>query len=153
MPSPTYAIAADHAGFRLKAQLKAHLESRGIEVRDFGVDGTESVDYPDYAHPVAAAVASGEVAFGLLCCGTGVGMSMAANKYPSVRAVVCSDVFSAAMARAHNDANVLCLGERVVGIGLAVQILDRFVDGEFEGGRHQRRVGKIARSGEPESTS
>ena len=120
----------------------------GWEVRDVGTDDESSCDYPDFGHAVAESVASGEADFGVLVCGTGVGMSMTANHHsPKIRAVVCSEPFSARMARQHNDANVLCMGQRVVGIGLARDILMAFLDAEFEGGRHQRRVDKI----DPES--
>jgi ribose 5-phosphate isomerase B len=136
-------VGADHAGYELKAALVEALEQRGYDVTDVGTDSSESVDYPDFAHAVGAAVSKKEVPLGLLVCGSGVGMSMSANRHPGVRAVVCSEPYSAAMARCHNDANVLCLGARVVGRGLAESILDVFLCSEFEGGRHARRVGKI----------
>ena len=137
------AVACDHAGFHLKSELVAHLAARGHEVVDLGVHSTESVDYPDFAVKVAGAVTAGEVDWGLLCCGTGVGMAIAANKVAGVRAAVVSDTFSARATRQHNDANVLCLGERVVGPGLAMDIVDAWIHASFEGGRHQRRVDKI----------
>ena len=136
-------VGADHAGLPLKEALVRALEGRGLDVRDEGTSTGDSVDYPDFGHRVARRVASGEVPLGLLVCGTGVGMSMTANRHPGVRAVVCSEPYSAAMARRHNDANVLCLGARVVGEGLAETILDAFLGAQFEGGRHARRVGKI----------
>ncbi|MCB9597489.1 MAG: ribose 5-phosphate isomerase B [Sandaracinaceae bacterium] len=136
-------VGADHAGLPLKGPLVAHLKERGFEVEDVGTHGPESVDYPDFGHRVASAVAAGEHELGLLICGSGVGMSITANKHDGVRAVLCSEPYSAAMARAHNDANVLCLGARVVGPGLAEAILDAFLGGAFEGGRHARRVAKI----------
>jgi len=139
------AIGSDHAGFGLKEVVRAHLGAAGHEVQDLGTHSTDSVDYPDFAHQVAQAVASGEVDRGMLVCGTGQGMAMAANKVEGVRAGVCSDVFSARGTRAHNDANVLCLGERVVGAGLAIEIVDTWMSTGFEGGRHQRRVDKIQR--------
>ena len=139
-----FVAGADHAGLALKGWLVERLRARGSEVEDLGTHDGASVDYPDYAHRVAAAVAAGEGAvLGLLVCGSGVGMSIAANRHAGVRAVVCSEPYSAAMARAHNDANVLCLGARVVGVGLAETILDAFVTGVFEGGRHAGRVAKI----------
>lgn len=136
-------VGSDHAGFGLKGHLLAALEARGYEVEHVGTTTTDSVDYPDFAHRVAAAVASGESPVGLLVCGSGVGMCISANKHRGVRAVVCSEPYSARMARLHNDANVLCLGERVVGAGVAEEILFAFLDAEFEGGRHARRVAKI----------
>ncbi len=142
---PSFALGADHAGVGLKDLLGRWLQERGHPVEDLGTyDGT-SVDYPDYAARVARAVSEGRVRFGLLVCGTGIGMSIAANRFAGVRAVVCSEAFSARMARAHNDANVLCLGARVVGPGLALHILEAFLGGAFEGGRHARRVDKLGR--------
>ena len=133
---------SDHAGLELKEALAHVATGLGWEVRDLGTHSSESTDYPDYAHRVARAVAEGG-ALGLLVCGTGIGMSMAANRHPGVRAAVCGDVFSASMSRRHNDANVLCIGSRVVGPGLAAEILHAFLDAGFEGGRHERRVAKI----------
>lgn len=141
-------LGADHAGLPLKDALAARLRERGWDVDDVGTATADSVDYPDFAHRVAGAIASGEHSRGLLVCGSGIGMSISANRHAGVRAVVCSEAYSAQMARAHNDANVLCLGARVVGVGLAETILDAFLDGEFEGGRHARRVGKIEPSAE-----
>jgi ribose 5-phosphate isomerase B len=137
------AVGNDHAGHPLKRVLVRLLEERGHQVDDLGSDGGESVDYPDYARAVAAKVAAGEAQRGLLICGTGVGMSMAANRLRGVRAAVVSDPFVATMTRAHNDCNVLCLGQRVVGEGLARAIVDAWLETAFEGGRHQRRVDKI----------
>lgn len=137
------AIGSDHAGFHLKAEFMEELQRQGYAVEDLGTFSTESCDYPDSARAVAQGVADGRYRLGILICGTGIGMSMAANKVPGVRAALCAEPFSAAMARAHNDANVLCLGARVVGPGLALQVLQAFLDGEFEGGRHQRRVDKL----------
>ena len=142
MPS-TFAIASDHAGFELKEALKREFEKRGITIQDFGTTALESCDYPDFAHAVSRAVANGSAQLAILVCGTGVGMSIAANRNPSVRAVVCSEPLSARMARQHNDANVLCLGARVVGVGTAVDIVDAFFTSHFEGGRHAARVAKI----------
>jgi ribose 5-phosphate isomerase B len=136
-------IASDHAGVDLKASLVDEARSAGHEVRDLGPADAASVDYPDFAHRVAAAVASGEAERGILICGTGLGMSMTANRHRGVRAALCHDAFTAEMARRHNDANVLCLGARVTGAGVAEQIVRIFLDTPFEGGRHQRRVGLI----------
>lgn len=136
-------VGGDHAGLELKRVLVDWLRTRDYPVEDIGTHDERSTDYPDYARKVAAAVANGDAPLGLLVCGTGVGMSIAANRYPGVRAVVCSEPYSATMARKHNDANVLCLGARVVGSGLATEILEIFLAAEFEGGRHARRVAKI----------
>jgi len=135
-------VGSDHAGLELKRELVAVAAGLGYEVRDLGTHTSDSTDYPDYAHQVARAVAAGE-GLGLLVCGTGLGMSMAANRHPGVRAAACGDVFSASMTRQHNDANVLCIGSRVVGVGLAAEILKAFLGASFEGGRHERRVNKI----------
>ena len=145
-------IGSDHGGFRLKASIVEELTKAGHQVEDAGTHSADSVDYPDIAVAVARRVAEGEFARGILVCGTGIGMSIAANKIAGVRAAVVSDGFSARMARAHNDANVLCLGERVVGPGLAGDLVKAFLDTPFEGGRHATRVDKIrqvdsARSG------
>lgn len=137
------AVGSDHAGLSLKRFLAEHLRGRGHEVDDLGTHDAASCDYPDFAHAVARAVAEGRAERGLLVCGTGQGMAMAANKVPGVRAAVVSDTFSARMATLHNDARVLCLGERVVGPGLAQACLDAWLDATFEGGRHGRRVDKI----------
>jgi ribose 5-phosphate isomerase B len=136
-------IGADQGGFLLKQELTAHLKQRGIEFEDIGIHTPESRDYPDIAEPLCRAVAEGKYEKGILVCGTGIGMSMAANKVHGIRAAVCGDCFSARFTRLHNDANVLCLGGRVVGPGLAADILDLFLDTPFEGGRHQRRVDKM----------
>lgn len=137
------ATGSDHAGLALKRILVAILEETGHTVVDHGTDTSESCDYPDYAAKVAGAVADRSADWGLLVCGTGVGMAIAANKVAGVRAAVVSDPFSARATRQHNDANVLCLGERVVGAGLAREILAAWLDAEYEGGRHQRRIDKI----------
>jgi ribose 5-phosphate isomerase B len=134
---------SDHAGLALKNSLIAHLQAKGIEVEDLGTHSHASVDYPDYAEAVARKVAEGE-GLGLLVCGSGQGMAMTANRIPGVRAAVVSDSFSARATRQHNDANVLCLGERILGPGLAAEILDIFITTPYEGGRHQRRVEKMA---------
>jgi len=137
------AAASDHAGFPLKNHLVAWLSARGHEVIDLGTHSAESTDYPDFAHEVARRIASGEIERGLLVCGTGIGMSIAANRHAGVRAARCLTEYDARMARAHNDANVLALGERVTGAGLAEAILETFLATAFEGGRHARRVQKI----------
>ena len=137
------ALASDHAGFELKTELIAHLKQRGREPLDLGTNSTDSVDYPDYADRVASRVSRGEVKEGILICGTGIGMPMTANKYPNVRAAVATTPFMAKMSRAHNDANILCLGGRVVDAKAAVEILDAWLREPFEGGRHERRVAKI----------
>ena len=139
----TMGLASDHAGLELKQFLLAELAARGIAVRDYGTTTRDSCDYPDFAHAVAAAIAGGEVEQAILVCGTGVGMSIAANRHAVVRAVVCSEPLSARMARQHNDANVLCIGARVVGPGTALDIVDAFLGAGFEGGRHAARVAKI----------
>ena len=138
------AIGSDHAGFALKAVLVEVLAHWGVEVRDLGTDGTASVDYPDYAGAVAREVAAGRADRGVLICGSGIGMSIAANKVAGIRAAVVSEEYSARLSRRHNNANVLCLGGRVVGPGLAESILSAWLDEAFEGGRHEIRVGKIA---------
>lgn len=137
------ALGSDHGGFVLKQAMLEHLREKGIEYKDFGVFCTESADYPDIAIQVAEAVARGEFEKGVLLCGTGVGVSIAANKVPGIRAAHCHDVFSAQMSREHNDANILTMGERVIGTGLAAMILDTWLSAQFAGGRHARRVDKI----------
>ena len=137
------AIGADHGGVELKDSIGRHLAEHGHEIVDVGTHGRESVDYPDIAHEVTRLIAAEDAERGVLVCGTGQGMAMAANKAPGVRAGVVSDVFSAKMIRAHNDAKVLCLGARVLGPSLALEIVDAFVSTDFEGGRHTRRVSKI----------
>ena len=138
-----FGVGADHAGLELKRALLEELQKRGISLRDFGTHSEESCDYPDFAHALGAALERGEIERGLLVCGTGVGMSISANRHAGVRAVVCSEPLSARMARRHNDANVLCLGARVIGVGTAIDVLDAFLGAEFEGGRHARRVAKL----------
>ncbi len=138
------ALAADHGGFELKDHIKAHLAQQGIETVDFGTHGPESVDYPDFAKPACEAVLAGQCRCALLFCGTGVGISMAANKMRGMRAACCSDAFSAEFTRRHNDANALCLGGRVVGTGLAETLVDLFLRTEFKGGRHATRIAKVA---------
>jgi len=142
--SKQVAVGCDHAGVELKKSVAAMLEKRGYVVQDFGTHDNASVDYPDFASEVARRVGSGEAAFGVLVCGTGIGMSIVANKYRGVRAALCHSEFDARATRQHNDANVLCLGERVTGAGLGLAIAEAFFDTQFEGGRHQRRLDKIA---------
>lgn len=141
------AIGNDHGAFQLKKTVLAYLDEQGIAYHDFGAFeeevGKHDIDYPDYAKKVTDAINSGECDRGVLLCGTGIGMSICANKAKGIRACACSDTFSARMTRAHNNANVLCMGERVVGAGLALDILKLFLETEFEGGRHERRVEKI----------
>ena len=139
------AIASDHAGVALKTEIVRVLEGLGCGVEDLGPADATSVDYPDYAHLLAGAVADGRVEWGILICGTGIGMSMAANRHPGVRAALCHDAYTAEMARRHNDANVLCIGARAVGGGVAEQMAKVFVESPFDGDRHQRRVAKIER--------
>ncbi len=137
------AIASDHGGYALKTFIMKHLDGRGIKYKDFGCHDESSCDYPDYAKLACEAVTAGECEKALLFCGTGIGISMAANKIKGIRACACSEHFSAKHARLHNDANALCLGGRVVGAGTAAELVDLFLDTPFEGGRHQRRVEKI----------
>ena len=137
-------LASDHGGFELKESIKAHLTERGIRYIDLGTNSSASVDYPDYAHKLCRSLQSGEADLGILCCGTGIGMSMAANKHKGIRAACCSDTFSARFTRMHNNANVLCLGGRVVGAGLALDIVELFLHTDFLGERHARRVQMIA---------
>lgn len=137
------AIGNDHTGVGLKKELRLHLEQKGIKVIDFGTDSEESSNYPSYAKKVCRAILAGEVERGVLICGTGIGMSLAANKMHRIRAVVCSEPYSAVLSRKHNNTNVLCLGARVVGVELAKMILDLWLEAEYEGGRHQTRLDMI----------
>ena len=137
------ALACDHGGYALMQLIKEHLDGFGLDYRDFGTFSEESCDYPVYAAEAARAVAGGECERGILICGTGIGVSIVANKIPGVRAALCSDCFSAEMTRLHNDANMLAMGARVIGPGLALKIADTFLGTEFEGGRHTRRVEMI----------
>ena len=138
------ALGADHAGVDLKDALKRALEGRGVTVHDVGTHGAASVDYPDYAAQVADAVAHGRADRGILVCGSGVGMAIAANKVPGIRCALCTEAFTATAARAHNDANVIALGARVIGAGVAEACVRAFRDTSFEGGRHARRVAKLS---------
>ena len=138
------AIGSDHGGFQLKQAIMKHLEQRGDSFRDFGTYTEESCDYPDYGKAVARAVAGGEYECGILICGTGIGISISANKIPGIRAALCGDCFSAEATRLHNDANILAMGARVVGEGLALKIVDTFLDTPFSNDeRHIRRISKI----------
>ena len=138
-------IGADHAAYHMKEELKLFLKELGYECLDLGTHSAEAVDYPDIVFPVARAVATGEVPRGIVLCGTGVGSAIVANKVLGIRASLCHDTFSAKYARAHNDANVLAMGARVIGMGLAREIVREWLAAEFEGGRHSRRVEKIGR--------
>jgi len=138
------AIGCDHGAFRLKNEIIEFLNSENYEVKDFGTYSEESCDYPDIALPVAEAVVNKEYDFGILVCGTGIGIGIAANKVPGVRAALCSDTFSAHATREHNNANILTMGQRVVGTGLALDIVKTFLNTEFEGERHQKRIDKIS---------
>lgn len=134
------AIGSDHAGFNLKNTVKKYLEEKGYEVKDFGTYSSDSCDYPVYAKAVANSVASGESEKGILCCGSGVGVSIVANKVKGIRAVLARESLTAKLSRNHNDSNVLCLGERITGEALAFDIIDTWLASEYEGGRHQRRI-------------
>lgn len=138
------AIGSDHGGFQLKEEIKQLLTELKIEYKDFGTYSADSVDYPDIARTVAEAVVGGEYTRGILICGTGIGINIAANKIKGIRAALCHDVFSAQMSREHNDANILTMGERVIGVGHARVIVEKWVTTEFAGGRHSRRVCQIA---------
>ncbi len=137
------ALGSDHGGYALKEEIKKYLTEKEIPFADFGTDSEASCDYPEFAEKVCRSVLSGESEKGILCCGTGIGMSMAANKIRGIRCALCSEGYSAEMTRRHNDANVLALGGRVVGPGLALEIVEIFLKTPFEGGRHARRVSKV----------
>lgn len=136
-------IGNDHAAVEYKRKIVEHLENAGIDVENVGCDDNTSVDYPDYAGKVAKKIQNKEADLGILICGTGIGMSIAANKFKGIRASLCSDCYSAKMTRMHNDSNILCLGARVLGIDLAMMIVDTYISTGFEGGRHIRRLDKI----------
>ena len=139
------AIGCDHGGYAMKLEIMQHLKEQGHELIDMGCDSEKSCDYPDYAKPVCEAVRNGEAELGILICGTGIGMSMAANKEPGIRAALCHDVFSAQATRDHNNANILCMGARVIGAGLAIMITDTFVNTSFSNEeRHLRRIRKYS---------
>ncbi len=137
------AIGSDHAGFKMKEDVKKWLLDEGYQVKDFGTDSEDSVDYPDFAEKTAKNVAEGDSDLGILICGTGIGMAISANKVKGIRAARCHDSYSARMARAHNNSNILTFGSRVIGIELAKDIVKTYLTTEYSGGRHQRRVGKI----------
>jgi ribose 5-phosphate isomerase B len=137
-------IATDHAGIAYKDFIIELLKNKGIEVEDLGPYNTDRVDYPDYAQKCAIAVKEDKGSFGILICGTGIGMSIAANKIKGIRAALCHDAYTASMARAHNDAQILCFGQRVLGLGVVESVIDAFINTKFEGGRHEERVNKIA---------
>ena len=137
------AVGCDHGGLEHKNAIAEHLKSEGFEVEDFGIYENKSVDYPEIALNVANSIKNGENELGILVCGTGIGMSLAANKVTGIRAAACSEHFSAKYTRLHNNSNILCLGGRVIGIGTALELCDIFVNTEFEGGRHQRRIDMI----------
>ena len=136
-------VGCDHAAYEMKLEVIRHLRERGYDVIDVGTNSSESCDFPVFAHAVCKNIQDGVTELGILICGTGIGMSMAANKHHGIRAAVCSDTFSARLTRMHNNANVLCFGARVVGIGLALDLVDSFLDAEFEGGKHQRRINMV----------
>lgn len=138
------AVGCDHAGFELKKRILKFLDSEGYEAKDFGTFSTESTDYPDIAGEIAGAVAKGEYERGILICGAGIGMSIAANKVPGIRAACCTDSYTARLAKEHNDANILTLGGRIVGPELGVEITKAWLQAEFQGGRHQARIDKIS---------
>ena len=138
------AVACDHGGLVLKKALLEYLNANGYEVVDYGTDRSDSCDYPDYALPAAEAVASGACDRGILICSTGIGISIAANKVPGIRCAHCHDTYSAKYTRLHNDANMIAFGQKVIGEGLMLEIVDTFLHTDFEGGRHQRRVDKIS---------
>lgn len=140
----TVAIAGDHAGFVLKEKIKAFLSQNGIDFKDFGPFSSESVDYPDYAHPVATAIEKGEFTFGVLICGSGNGINMAANKHQGIRSALCWLPELASLARQHNNANIIALPARFIEPTIAIECVQRFLDTDFEGGRHQKRVEKIS---------
>ena len=139
----TIVLGADHGGFELKNTIKAYLEGKGYEIIDVGTNSADSCDYPVFASRLCRKIQGGEAELGILVCGTGIGMSMAANKHRGIRAACCSDTFSARLTRLHNNANVLCLGARVLGGGLALDLVNEFVNAEFEGNRHIKRLSLI----------
>lgn len=144
------AFGSDHGGFALKKELIAYAEEKGIEFHDYGCYSEESCDYPDMVAKPCAAVVSGKCSCAILICGSGIGISISANKIKGIRAACCSDYYSAKYTRLHNDANVLCMGGRVIGSGLAKELMDVFLNTSFEGGRHQKRIDKISRLEEKE---
>jgi len=143
MSSVSVLLASDHAGVELKAAIGDALNLRGVAVSDLGTSSSDSVDYPDIADRLVDALLSGDASKGILICGTGIGIGIAANRHPKIRAATCHDVTTARLARAHNDANVLCLGARIVGQDVALDCVNAFLETSFEGGRHQRRIDKL----------
>ena len=143
MSTKKITVGCDHAAYEMKLEVIRHLRERGYEVIDVGTNSSESCDFPVFAHAVCKNIQDGVTELGILICGTGIGMSMAANKHHGIRAAVCSDTFSARLTRMHNNANVLCFGARVVGTGLALDLVDSFLDAAFEGGKHQRRIDMV----------
>ena len=144
MSSETIAIASDHAGFGLKSELKQELTSLGFDVLDLGADGSESVDYPDFGYAMASAIKDNKASRGVLVCGSGIGISMAANRHSNIRAALIHDALGAKMSRLHNDANVIVFGGRMIGLDVALDCLQAFMETNFEGGRHARRVDKLS---------
>ncbi len=138
------AVGSDHAGYELKEKIEAYLKEKGRDIEDYGTNGNDSVDYPDFAVAVAESVSKGRMDRGILICGTGIGMSIAANKFPHVRAALCYDVYSAEMSRKHNNANILVLAGRVLDSAVALKMVDAWLSTEFEGGRHKNRLDKIS---------
>lgn len=136
-------IAADHAGFELKEHLKKYLENKGFEIKDFGCYSQDSIDYPDVIHPIANEINNGEYEFGFIMCGSGNGVSMVANKYPNIRCALCWNAEISALAKKHNNANIIALPARFISVKEAEQVIDSYLSSEFEGGRHQRRIEKI----------
>ncbi len=145
MKQETIIIGSDHAAYQMKEIVKSYLESEGFTIEDAGALGTDSVDYPDFGIKVASTISSGKHKRGILMCGTGLGMSMVANRFPGVRAALCGDIFSAVMSRRHNDANILVMGGRVIGDVLAKEVVKAWLKTEFEGGRHKNRLDKFDR--------
>lgn len=137
------ALGSDHGGYELKEYLKKYLDNKGIEYKDYGTNSSESVDYPEFGQKVAEVVKEGQYDRGIVCCGTGIGISISANKVPGIRCALCSDCYSARMSREHNNANVLALGARVIGKDVALEIVDIWLKTEFQGGRHEKRLDKI----------
>lgn len=146
MPAATIAFASDHGGYDLKQLLLEDLRAKGFDLLDLGTDGPDSVDYPDYAALMAKALADGKAGRGVLICGSGIGISIAANRYPHVRAALVHDGLTARLSRLHNDANVIAMGGRILGVELAKDCLDIFLNTKFEGGRHERRVAKMSQA-------
>ena len=144
MTDTTIAIACDHGGYDLKMQLIPMLEARGLAILDLGTNSSKSVDYPEFGYAMASTIRDGKIDYGVLCCGSGIGISIAANRYPEVRAALIHDALGAKLCRQHNNANVICFGGRTTGPDVALDCLKIFLDTEFEGGRHERRVKKLS---------